>query len=372
MMINLKNMMSVLILLPGLLFGCENDSSGDEVLLPSNLSVNIEITDIKSGAVQVTASAQNVNFYRFYFGEDVNEAPEQNTTGKALHNYSSSGTYTVKVQAHTTDEGFISKESEVEILLNDVFVIPATGYTTPESYDGMTMVWSDEFSGSALNMGDWTFEEGRGHNGWGNNELQYYRPNNVTVRDGCLIIEARKESFSGSEYTSSRIITQGKQEFQYGRIDIRAVLPEGQGIWPALWMLGSNFTTVGWPASGEIDIMEMIGGAGRENTVHGTIHYDNNGNYANTGEHYTLDEGVFSDKFHVFSLIWTESSLEWYVDDVKFNTIDISADVFDEFRNSFFLIFNVAVGGNWPGSPTDATLFPQRMAVDYVRVFQNQ
>ncbi|MBC7775173.1 MAG: family 16 glycosylhydrolase, partial [Phycisphaerae bacterium] len=130
------------------------------------------------------------------------------------------------------------------------FNIPATGYSTPETYTGKTLVWRDEFNGTSLDLNAWTFETGAG--GWGNNELQYYRPENTFFSAGNLIIEARKENFGGSAYTSSRLQTKGKKEFKFGRIDLRAALPEGQGIWPALWMLGGNISSVNWPACGEI------------------------------------------------------------------------------------------------------------------------
>ena len=166
------------------------------------------------------------------------------------------------------------------------------------------------------------------------------------------------------------MITRGKQSFQYGRVDIRAALPKGQGIWPALWMLGSNFTSVGWPASGEIDIMEMVGGSGRENTVHGTVHWQHDGQHANFGGDVTLPSGTFNDEFHVFSIVWTSSRITWYMDNQEYHAIDTTPAQLSEFRNSFFFIFNVAVGGNWPGSPDNTTTFPQYLIVDYIRVFQ--
>jgi len=249
--------------------------------------------------------------------------------------------------------------------------IPEEGYSTPLSYDGYSLVWYDEFEGTEISN-DWTFEIGTGNNGWGNNELQYYRAENTRLQDGYLIIEAKREDFGGRQYTSSRIVTMGKQEFQYGRIDIRAALPRGQGIWPALWMLGANFPTIGWPHCGEIDIMEMIGGHqnGRDNRVHGTVHWNNNGQHASTGGFYTLPSGIFNDNFHVFTIIWTASSIKWYVDDTFFTEVNTSPPGLDAFREEFFFIFNVAVGGNWPGSPNQDTVFPQHMIVDYIRVFQ--
>ena len=247
---------------------------------------------------------------------------------------------------------------------------PLGGYETPTSYPGYTQVWSDEFSGAALNTSDWTYEPGG--SGWGNNEWQYYRAENTSVANGYLTIEARQESFGGRNYTSSRLITKDKQSFRYGRIDIRAVLPEGQGIWPALWMLGSNISTVGWPSSGEIDIMEMVGGSGREDTVHGTGHWDNNGSNASYGGDYTLNSGTFADEFHVFTIEWDSSVIRWFVDDVQYHALSITSAGLSEFREEFFFIFNIAVGGNWPGYPDGSTVFPQRMLVDYVRVFEKQ
>lgn len=190
------------------------------------------------------------------------------------------------------------------------------------------------------------------------------------MEDGYLVIQAKEEDFQGQDYTSSRIITEGKKEFKYGRFDIRARMPYGQGIWPAIWMLGSNFRQVGWPHCGEIDIMEMIGGQGREATVHGTVHWQSNQGYANFGHSRRLSDGTLADKFHVFSIIWDENSIQWLIDNEPYGSIDTTPSHLDEFREEFFFIFNVAVGGNWPGYPDDNTEFPQEMWIDYVRVFQ--
>lgn len=251
-------------------------------------------------------------------------------------------------------------------------IIPTEGFVSPESYANMTLVWEDDFEGTTLNSSNWTHEIGNGQNGWGNNELQYYKEENTSLVDGHLVITAKRETVNGFQYTSSRIVTQGKQDFQYGRIDIRAALPQGQGIWPALWMLGSNFSTVGWPASGEIDIMEMVGGSGRENTIHGTVHWKNdlNGQRAQFGGSRTLPTSTFIGRFYVFSIVWDESSIAWLVNDSEYHRIDTTPAELDEFRNEFFFIFNLAVGGEWPGSPNTSTTFPQRLIVDYVRVFQ--
>ncbi|MEM9983718.1 MAG: family 16 glycosylhydrolase [Bacteroidota bacterium] len=247
------------------------------------------------------------------------------------------------------------------------------GYTTPTSYAGYTLVWQEEFDDSSIGN-DWIFEQGDGCPnlcGWGNNELQTYtnRPDNVYLTEGKLVIEAKRESFNGASYTSTRMITKGKQSFQYGRIDVRAKLPFGQGIWPAIWMLGDNIDQVGWPNCGEIDIMELVGH--EPQTVHGTVHWgDENGNRAQFGDSYSLDSGIFNDEFHVFSIIWEEDRIIWYTDDVQYHVINTSSSELDEFRNRFFFILNIAVGGNWPGNPDGTTTFPQKMAVDYIRVFQ--
>lgn len=249
---------------------------------------------------------------------------------------------------------------------DDAVIVPTDGYSTPTSYAGYKLVWQDEFSGSTISN-DWTFEIG--DHGWGNNEWQYYtNGNNAWLDNGNLIIEAREEQFQGADYTSSRMITMNNQSFQYGRVDIRAVLPEGQGIWPALWMLGDNFQTIGWPACGEIDIMEVVGH--EPSTVHGTVHWDNNG-HVEYGNSYTLTNGKkFSDEYHVFSIIWDDTSIKWFVNDIQYSEVSITPAHMSEFHAPFFFIFNIAVGGNWPGYPDGTTLFPQRMIVDYIRVFE--
>ncbi len=250
--------------------------------------------------------------------------------------------------------------------------IPTTGYNTPITYPGFNLVWADEFDGTALNPDFWTYETGTGNNGWGNNELQYYREENTTVKDGFLVITAQKQAFGSSDYTSSRLVTKGKKAFKFGRIDIRAALPKGKGIWPALWMLGTNIDAVSWPACGEIDIMELTGDL--PNRVLGTVHYG-----ANTSQHqyntqakYLSGNATYQDEFHVFSLNWVADKIEILVDDVVFQTItpaNLNGAAYP-FNKTFFFIFNVAVGGQLPGSPDASTPFPQSMIVDYVRVFQ--
>lgn len=253
------------------------------------------------------------------------------------------------------------------------FVTGNSGYSTPLTYPGMNLVWSDEFDGSALNTSDWNYETGNGAGGWGNNELQYYTntTKNVFVSNGNLIIEARKEGMGGFDYTSARITTQNKKSFTFGRVDIRAKLPKTKGVWPALWMLGNNISSVGWPASGEIDIMELLGQEPAK--VYATLHYGaNTAAHASKGNSLTLSSGNFSDQFHVFSMDWKQDEIKMFVDDQVYLTVnkaDLGTNPYP-FNDPFFFIFNVAVGGNWPGSPDAGTVLPQRMIVDYIRVFQ--
>ncbi|MCF8241623.1 MAG: family 16 glycosylhydrolase [Melioribacteraceae bacterium] len=233
-----------------------------------------------------------------------------------------------------------------------------------------TLVWSDEFSGTQLNESIWTRETGGG--GWGNNEWQYYtdRDTNAFVQDGKLTIRALEESFGGRDYTSARLITKDNKSFQYGKIEARMKLPYGQGIWPAFWMLGQNISSVGWPACGEIDIMEMIGGSTNDNVTYGTAHWDDNG-HAMYGGNYVLSTGIFADDFHLFTIEWTPQYIKWFVDGTQFHVIDITPGGLSEFHQEFFIILNIAVGGNWPGYPDATTEFPQTMEIDYVRVYQD-
>lgn len=255
---------------------------------------------------------------------------------------------------------------------DDTYVyVPLDGYITPESYAGYVSLWKDEFSGTAIDNTIWGYDIG--NNGWGNNESQYYTnsPNNSFVSNGNLVIEARKENYQGSEYTSARLLTKNKQSFTFGRVDIRAVLPKGQGIWPALWMLGSKIDQTGWPNCGEIDIMEIIGSLPAE--VNGTIHFGPQGATQSTKltGTYTLPSGDFSEKYHVFSLIWSEDNIQILVDDISyFQATKAQVGAIYPFNEPFFVIFNIAVGGNWPGYPDATTIFPQQMLVDYIRVFQ--
>ncbi|WP_430404154.1 family 16 glycosylhydrolase [Fluviicola sp.] len=228
------------------------------------------------------------------------------------------------------------------------------------------LVWSDEFSDNLLNSAKWQSEIGTGSSGWGNNELQYYTasPNNLYLDTGYLHIKALEQPYNGSDYTSSRIKTQGLYDFEYGKVEARMKLPSGKGIWSAFWMLGSNITTLGWPACGEIDIMERVN---TELKVHGTYHHDNSG-HTYEGDFQYVDPSVF----HVYGVEWDANEMRWYVDGVEYFSKNIGSGSIstEEFHGAFFILFNVAIGGNWPGNPDANTIFPATMIVDYVRVYK--
>lgn len=236
----------------------------------------------------------------------------------------------------------------------------ATAAITATSFTNV--VWADEFDGTAVNTSNWTFETGGG--GWGNNEQQYYQAANATVANGNLVITAKKQRVRGNKYTSARLKTQGKREFTYGKIEARIKLPLGQGLWPAFWMLGANINTVSWPACGETDIMEHIN---VENKTYGTIHWDNNG-YASYGGNVTTTPA----DYHVYAVEWDAAAIRWYLDGVQFHEANIlnSINSTDEFHKPFFILLNMAVGGNWPGQTIDESKLPASMYIDYVRVYQ--
>lgn len=235
------------------------------------------------------------------------------------------------------------------------------------------LVMEDNFDvDGAPNPNIWAFDIGG--NGWGNNELQFYtdRTDNVVVQNGYLIITAKQENYQGASYTSARLKTQNLFNQKYGRFEARIKLPQGKGLWPAFWMLGSNFEQDGWPQCGEIDIMEYLGNKPTE--VFGTLHGPGFAGAESISKKYTLQNGRFDTDFHVFGIEWTENYINWYVDDVLYNQIT-REKVAEEngewvFDNEFFMILNIAVGGNLPGNPDGNTMFPQRMIVDYVRVYQ--
>ena len=234
---------------------------------------------------------------------------------------------------------------------------------------GWVLDWSDEFDGNALDHTKWVEETGGG--GWGNNEQQFYTPRreNVRVADGRLIIEARKEPYENRSYTSARIKTAGLMERRYGRFEARIRIPRGQGIWPAFWMLGADIGKAGWPRSGEIDIMENIGK--EPGIVHGTLHGPGYSGDKAFGGPSPLKEGAYADDFHVYAVEWEPKEIRWYRDGVMYHKARPELVKGDwVFEHPFFVLVNLAVGGYWPGDPDASTTFPQRMLVDYVRVYR--
>ena len=243
------------------------------------------------------------------------------------------------------------------------------------------LTWSDEFTGSNGSSPDsrkWIAESGG--DGWGNKELEYYaaRPQNVRLEDGNLVIEAAKEEFTGSDgvkrhYTSGRLKTQGRFSQAYGRFEARMKIPSGQGVWPAFWLLGEDFATVGWPACGEIDVMENVDI--EKSGIHGSIHGPGYSGKKSLTSAYVLPHGRFSDDFHVFAVEWEPRVIRFYADDELYATrtpADLPNGARWVYDHPFFLILNLAVGGDWPGSPDQSTHFPQRMLVDYVRVYSRR
>jgi len=243
-----------------------------------------------------------------------------------------------------------------------------------------TQVWSDDFSGpdgSSPDPKKWTYDIG-GH-GWGNQELEYYtkRPENAHVEKGNLVVTARKESFTGADgvtrdYTSARLKTLGLFVQSYGRFEARIKIPEGQGMWPAFWLLGQDIPSVGWPKCGEIDIMENVGK--EPATVHGSLHGPSSaGATSDMTAIFTLPAGQnFADDFHLYAVEWQPDLVRFYVDAnlyATFRATDWPAGGKWVFDHPFFIILNLAVGGGWPGAPDASTKFPQTMLVDYVRVY---
>jgi beta-glucanase (GH16 family) len=234
---------------------------------------------------------------------------------------------------------------------------------------GWVLDWSDEFDGNALDRSKWVEETG-GH-GFGNNELEYYTAGsqNVRVGDGSLAIEARREDREGRHYTSARLKTAGLFERTYGRYEARIRIPRGQGIWPAFWLLGADCEKTGWPRCGEIDIMENIGK--EPGIVHGTLHGPGYSGEHAFGRPQSLESGAYADDFHIFAVEWEPREIRWYRDGILYHTARPELVKGDwVFGHPFFVLLNLAVGGNWPGNPDASTSFPQRMLVDYVRVYR--
>jgi beta-glucanase (GH16 family) len=246
---------------------------------------------------------------------------------------------------------------------------------------GFVLTWSDEFNGANGSLPDpskWVMETGS--KGWGNNELETYtnRTENAHMQDGNLVITANKEKYTGTdgiarEYTSARIKTAGLFEQKYGRFESRIKIPQGQGMWPAFWMLGNNIDKGGWPTCGEIDVMENIGK--EPAAAHGSMHGPGYSGAKGLTAAFNLAAGKFADDFHIFAIEWEAAAVRFYVDGKLYETrtpADVPAGRAWVFDHPFFILLNVAVGGDWPGSPNSTTVFPQTMLVDYVRVYSKK
>jgi beta-glucanase (GH16 family) len=227
-----------------------------------------------------------------------------------------------------------------------------------------TLVWSDEFNGDSVDTKSWSYNIGG--EGWGNNEQEYYTDHNATVEDGNLVITAKPETVGSNGYTSARMVTQGKRDFTYGKIEARIKIPTGLGVWPAFWMLGSNISQVNWPDCGEIDIMEHIN---TDSIFYGTLHWGNGGKVSNGNNIKGAPE-----EFHTYAIEWNADSISWLFDDKKYHEVTIKDNLLgtEEFHKPFFILLNVAIGGDWPGQTIDQAKLPAKMLVDYVRVYQKQ
>jgi len=323
----------------------KSDSSGSSSVAPTNLTVSATVSTNNSGNVTFAASATNAVSYDYDFGNGVFQT---STTGGLTYRYLTSGTYTVNVIAKGSGGQVISKSVQVTINVT------------------LSLLWSEEFSvDGSPDPTKWGYDLGTGSGGWGNNELEYYtsRPENAIVQGGILKIKAIKESYNGSAYTSARLLSKNKFSFKYGKVDISAKLPTGAGTWPAIWMLGNTIDTDGWPACGEIDIME---GRGSEpNKIFGTLHYP--GHSGSNGNGNTTMISNASTQFHKYSMEWSAAAIKLSVDDVVYQTVPNSANI--PFNANFFFILNVAMGGNFAGA-VDPAFTSSTMEIDYIRVYQ--
>jgi hypothetical protein len=337
------------------------DPSIEEPIIPSDLTLQVNIigqTDSfpngdGSGIITCSANAIDAVNYEFRFGSGVTE---QSETGQIEYTYSDQGinSHTVYVYAYSSTGHYTST-----FYTFDLFVEAEA----PEAS------WSEEFNyNGAIDPNIWTHEIGNGEWGWGNGESQYYTSSldNVRVEDGLLKITAKREDIAGFEYTSARIISRDKYEFQYGRVDIRAKLPTGIGTWPALWLLGANFNEVGWPECGEIDIMEHWGHD--PTVIAGSLHTPMSHGDTWTNGHTIVSD--YDEQFHIYSIDWNENRIQFFVDDVLYYTYNPSPKTDENwpFDQDAFFILNVAVGGSW--FDIDPEFSESTMEVDYIRIYQ--
>jgi beta-glucanase (GH16 family) len=310
---------------------------------PTNVTLSAQVSNDNSGTVAFTATATNAVSFDFDFGNGIFAT---SATGSTTYRYPASGTYQVNVIAKSAGGLTASKSTTITVTV------------------AQSLSWSDEFNTpGAPDPSKWGYDLGAG--GWGNNELQHYtnRLDNAVVSAGTLKIIAKRENFSGSAFTSARLLSRSKFSFKYGKVEISAKLPAGAGTWPATWMLGDNFLTAGWPACGEIDIMEHRGND--PNRIHGTIHYTGNSGANGIGAT-TLIQNATTE-FHKYTCEWTAQFIRMSVDDRTYFTIANGANL--PFNQPFFLLLNVAMGGNFGGT-VDPAFSSGTMEIDYVRVYQ--
>jgi len=258
--------------------------------------------------------------------------------------------------------------------LSMIVLVQCNSSSEPEEKE-WEIVWQDEFDGpegQSPDPANWAYDTWGNESGWGNNQLEYDtdRPENVSLDgEGHLAIVARKEAYLGKSYTSARITTQDLFETAYGRFEARMKMPWGQGLWPAFWLLGDNFDTIGWPHCGEIDIMEYRGQ--EPSIIHGTLHGPGYSGGQGVGSSFALSNARFDTDFHTFSVEWDLEGISWFVDGELYQTLD-STDVNGDwvYDHPFFIILNLAVGGGYVGAPDADTVFPQTLLIDYVRVYK--
>jgi len=303
-----------------------------------------------SGTVIFSFSANNTSLYKVNLG---NGETLESSSNSLTYTYVGGGTntYNVYISAYNGSK-FISTNISITVKVNT------------------NLLWSDEFNYTGSpDSGKWNYNIGRGNNGWGNGEEQYYtdRYENVKVENGHLIITAKKENYEGANYTSTRLLTQGKFDFTYGTIEIKAKLPSGGGTWPALWLLGSNINTVGWPACGEIDIMEHVGN--NQGTVQSAMHTPSS--YGGTVNHGSQFLDDVSTEFHIYAVEWTSEKMIFSVDGVEHYTYNPSTKDSSTWPYDLdhFIILNIAMGGSFGGT-IDPNFVSSTMEIDYVRVYQ--
>lgn len=320
------------------------------IVTPSNLIITATVSQDGTGRVDFKASADNANFYKFEFGNgDIKDAPN----GLISYTYNKVGTltYTIKVTAFSISGKTITATTDINVTVSSTSLL---------------LTWFDEFSNTGSpDVNKWTYDIGTGIGGWGNNELQYYtnRLENAFCENGILKIKAIKENYSGSAYTSARLVSRGKFDFKYGRVEVKAKLPTGAGTWPAIWMLGSNMPSVGWPACGEIDIMEHRGS--EINKIHTSLHYP-----GRSGGNPVTNTKVISNattEFHLYRVDWNSTSIEFYIDNQVVFTVANNPSI--PFNHPFYLLLNIAMGGNFGGN-IDSSFTSSIMEIDYIRVYQ--